>query len=171
MNQWHQAGKNLLAQQPCVLHVLVWDGSNTWYLLSGDVCVIHRWVIHPNSAPNSYRKCHTINVGINVLSVSSKTGTEAELQYQNDFLMEMVQESLTASQMQITLVKTKGKHEKLLLSGWSALEAEKRKWVLSIILWDLFNLIEGPKLSNSFLACWEAVKFQQINAYEISVGI
>lgn len=135
------------------------------------VCVIHRWVIHPNSAPNSYRKCHTINVGINVLSVSSKTGTEAELQYQNDFLMEMVQESLTASQMQITLVKTKGKHEKLLFSGWSALEAEKRKWVLSIILWDLFDLIEGPKLSNSFLACWEAVKFQQINAHVISVGI
>lgn len=168
MMQRHQAGKNLLAQQPCVQHVLVWGVSNTLDLLSGDLCVIHRWVTL--SAPNSYRKCHSINVCINVLSMSNEKGTEAGLQYWNDFLMEMVQESLTASQMQITLVKTKGKHAKLLFGGWSALEAEK-KWVLSIILWDLFNLIEDPKLSNCFLACWEAVKFQQINARVISVGI
>lgn len=40
------------------------------------------------------------------------------------------------------------------------------------LFWGIcFILIEGPKLSNCYLACWEAVKLQQINVHVIPIGI
>lgn len=87
---------------------------------------------------------------INVPSMSSEKGTtEAGLQHWNDFLMETVQESLTSQAKANYLWKQKGSIKNYFLVD-DQLWKLKKRWVLSIILWDSFNLIEGPELSNLF---------------------
>lgn len=95
------------------------------------VCVIHRWV-----TPNSYRKWHTIEPWYDkcaeyVQWKGNNRSWAAALKWFPDGNSSGIIDEPGKGKL---LVKTKGKHKKLLFSGWSALEAEKKVGFVNYIV-------------------------------------
>lgn len=126
---------------------VVWGVSNTLYFPPGDVCVIHRWV-----TPNSYRKWHTIEPWYDkcaeyVQWKGNNRSWAAALKWFPDGNGSGIIDEQGKGKLH--LWKQKGSIKNYFLVD-DQLWKLKKRWVLSIILWDSFNLIEGPELSNLF---------------------